>query len=481
MESEDKSAVAVRWSGQIAFVLAAAASAVGLGNLWRFPYLAARYGGGTFLCIYLALTVTLGFTLMVTEIALGRKTRASPLAAYAKLHPRWGFLGVLATLVSLIILPYYCVIGGWVVKYCLVYLQALATGASADSVAAVDPGFFARFIGDGFAPYGYAMAFAAACAGVVALGVKRGIEKSNLVMMPLLIALSAGLFCYVVRLPGALDGIKYFLLPGTRALRGPDGDFSFVMLAKTVIGAIGQMFYSLSLAMGIMITYGSYMRREDSIERSVRRIELFDSLVAVLAGLVIVPVVYVFAVRTGTPVEEAMNAGPGLVFITLPKVFALLGGAGVCVGAAFFTLVVFAAATSAISMSEACVAACAERLRLSRGAAVAVVAAEVAVGALAPALGYGLWSGVRIGDMQLLDLFDFFAGNLLMPVVAVLTCVFAGHVLGPQTVVEECTAAGNRFSVRGYPLWLRYLAPLLVLVILVSEICRVCKIGKWTI
>lgn len=481
MEIEDKSAAPVRWSGQIAFVLAAAASAVGLGNLWRFPYLAARYGGGVFLFVYLALTVTLGFTLMVTEIALGRKARASSLSAYARLHPRWGFLGVLATLVSLVILPYYCVIGGWVLKYCLVYLQALFAGVSAAETAAVAPGFFEQFIGDGFAPYLFAMAFAAVCAAVVALGVKRGIEKSNLVMMPLLLLLSVGLVCYVVRLPGAVDGIKYFLLPDARALCGADGSFSFAMLAKTVVGAIGQMFYSLSLAMGIMITYGSYMRRSDSIERSVRRIEFFDSLVAVLAGLIIVPVVYVFAVKTGTPVEEAMNAGPGLVFITLPKVFALLGSAGTYVGATFFVLVVFAAATSAISMAEACVAACAERLRVRRGCAVAIIAAEVALGALAPALGYGVWAKVRIGGMQLLDLFDFFAGNILMPAVAVLTCVFAGHVLGPKTIVDECTVEGRRFSVRSYPLWVRYIAPLLVLSILVSEICRVFKIGNWSI
>ena len=333
------------WSGQLAFVLAAAASAIGLGNLWRFPYLAAQYGGGTFIAIYLGLVVTLGFTLMVSEVAIGRKTQQSQLTAYSRLHRGWGFIGFLGTVVPLLIVPYYCVIGGWVLKYFVTYCQMAFCGAAPMGEAAAESGaFFSAFISANFAPFGYGSLFVLASALVIVLGVKNGIERSNLVLMPALFLLAIAISAYVICLPGTGDGLKYYLVPSMDAL-SVNGAFSFAQLGKTILGAMGQMFYSLSLAMGIMITYGSYMRREDSIERCVRRIEVFDTLIAVIAGLMIIPVVYMFAIKTGTPVKEAMNAGPGLMFITLPKVFATLGAAGPWVGLAFFALVIFAALT----------------------------------------------------------------------------------------------------------------------------------------
>ena len=342
------------WSGQLAFVLAAAASAIGLGNLWRFPYLAAQYGGGTFILVYLCLVVTLGFTLMVTEISIGRMTAQSQLTAYGRLRRGWGFVGFLGTLIPLLITPYYCVIGGWVLKYLVAYARMAFTGAAPMGEAAAGSGaFFTSFVTAPFAPFGYAMVFVLACAGVIVMGVKNGIERSNLVMMPILFLMAIAISVYVVCLPGTGDGLRYYLVPNMDCLRDAAGNFSPALLGKTILGAMGQMFYSLSLAMGIMITYGSYMKKSDSIERCVRRIEIFDTLIAVVAGLMIIPVVYMFAVKTGTPVKEAMNAGPGLMFITLPKVFATLGASGAWVGLAFFLLVTFAAATSAISLFEA--------------------------------------------------------------------------------------------------------------------------------
>ena len=370
MDMEQKRA---SWSGQLAFVLAAAASAIGLGNLWRFPYLAAQYGGGTFILVYLCLAVTLGFTLMLTEIAIGRKTAQSPLTAYSKLHRRWGFLGWLGTIIPLLIVPYYCVIGGWVLKYFVTYAQMAFGGVTPADLAgdaALANHFFASFTSAPFAPFGYGMLFILACAGVIILGVKNGIEKSNLVMMPLLFLLAIGISIYVICLPGSGDGLKYYFIPSLDSLRvvGTDGKavFSFAQLGKTILGAMGQMFYSLSLAMGIMITYGSYMRKEDAIEKCVRRIEIFDTLIAVIAGLMIIPVVYLFAVKTNTPIKEAMGQGPGLMFITLPKVFATLGKVGPWMGTMFFGLVIFAALTSAISLYEACVASVCDLLQLGR-------------------------------------------------------------------------------------------------------------------
>ncbi|MGN0854337.1 MAG: sodium-dependent transporter [Kiritimatiellia bacterium] len=471
------------WSGQMAFVLASAASAIGLGNLWRFPYLAAQYGGGIFLVVYLLLVVTLGFTLMLTEIALGRKTQQSQLTAYARLRRGWGFVGCFATVVPILIVPYYCVIGGWVMKYFTAYAQMAFTGAELMGAEAADADvFFSGFIGANFAPFGYGLVFIFACAAVIVLGVKNGIEKSNLVLMPILFGLAIAISVYVVCLPGSREGVRYYLVPNMGCLRDADGNFSLMTLGKTILGAMGQMFYSLSLAMGIMVTYGSYMKKSDPIEKSVRRIELFDTFIALVAGLMIIPVVYMFAVKTGTPVREAMNAGPRLMFVTLPKVFAMLGPAGNWLGLAFFALVIFAAATSAISLYEACVAAFCDILKLARNSATLFVGALICFLSVFSALGFGVWGDIRPFGMDFLSFFDFTTSCVLMPVSAVLTCIFVGWVLKPAGIIEECEAEGHVFKAKGfYAFLVKYVAPAFVLAILVSEICRRLGIGDWSI
>lgn len=471
------------WSGQLAFVLAAAASAIGLGNLWRFPYLAAQYGGGMFIVIYLALVVTLGFTLMLTEIAVGRKTQQSQLTAYSRLRRGWGFIGILGTIIPLLIVPYYCVIGGWVLYYFRAYCQMAFAGADLMGAGAAGSGaFFSSFISAPFAPFGYGMVFIFACAAVIVLGVKNGIEKSNLVMMPVLFLMAVAISVYVVTMPGSGQGLRYYLVPNMSCLTTPDGKFSIALLGKTLLGATGQMFYSLSLAMGIMITYGSYMKKCDSIERCVRRIEIFDTLIALIAGLMIIPVVYLFAVKTGTPVNEAMNAGPGLMFITLPKVFASLGSSGAWVGMAFFLLVIFAAATSAISLYEACVASVCDHLKINRKAATFFTGALILFLSVFSALGYGAWAKVTVFGMQFLDFFDFITNSVLMPVVAAVTCVFVGWVLKPKAIIDECEAGGHAMKAKGfYSFMVRYLAPALMVALLVSEVCRALNIGGWSI
>ncbi len=470
------------WSGQLAFVLAAAASAIGLGNLWRFPYLAAQYGGGTFIVVYLCLVVTLGFTLMLSEIAIGRKTQQSQLTAYSRLHSGWGFIGFLGTVVPLLIVPYYCVIGGWVLKYFMTYCQmAFAGAAPMGEAAAQSKEFFGAFISAPFAPFGYGSLFVLVCAAVIVMGVKNGIERSNLVLMPALFILALAISAYVICLPGTGDGLKYYFVPSMDAL-SVNGSFSFAQLGKTILGAMGQMFYSLSLAMGIMITYGSYMRKGDSIEKCVRRIEVFDTLIAVIAGLMIIPVVYMFAVKTGTPVKEAMNAGPGLMFITLPKVFATLGAAGPWVGFAFFALVIFAALTSAISLYEACVASFCDLLHLTRGAATFFTGTIVLFLATFSALGYGPWADVTVCGQQFLDFFDFITNSVLMPIIAAATCIFIGWVLKPEVIEAEVETDGNSFKSKVlYRFMVKYFAPLFVIAILVSEVCRYFKIGGWSI
>lgn len=471
------------WSGQLAFVLAAAASAIGLGNLWRFPYLAAQYGGGTFIVVYLGLVVTLGFTLMLSEIAIGRKTQQSQLTAYSKLRQGWGLVGFVSTLIPILIVPYYCVIGGWVLKYFVTYARMAFTGVSPMGEAAVNSGaFFTAFISANFAPFGYGILFVLACATVIVLGVKNGIEKSNIVLMPILMFLALAISIYVMTLDGAAEGIKYYLVPNMDCLKGADGQFSVAVLGKTILGAMGQMFYSLSLAMGIMVTYGSYMRKGDSIEKSVRRIEIFDTFIALVAGMMIIPVVYMFAVKSGTPVKEAMGAGPGLMFITLPKVFAMLGKTGTWLGMAFFALVIFAAMTSAISLFEACVASVCDLLHIDRKAATFFTGALIGFLATFSALGYGAWGDVTICGQQFLDFFDFVTNSVLMPIVAAASCIFIGWVIKPAAIAEEVEHEGHPFKAKAfYSFMVKYFAPLLVTAILISEICRYFKIGGWSI
>ena len=457
------------WSGQLAFVLAAAASAIGLGNLWRFPYLAAKYGGGVFIAVYVALSLTLGFTLLVTEIAIGRYSRQSQLTAFNRLgHPRWNFLGVLSTVVPLFILPYYNVIGGWVAKYFVAYVRLVAGGGTSIENPQA---FFDSFVTAPWDPFAYMAVFTVVTCAVIVMGVKNGIEKSNIVMMPLLLLMAVGLAVYIGCLPGAGEGIRFYLVP----------DFSSCdNIGKVVLGAMGQMFYSLSLAMGIMITYGSYMRRRDGIPRAAVRIVAADTFVAVLSGFMIIPVVVLFAAKSGAG-RAAIDAGPGLMFVTLPKVFSSLGAAGQWLALAFFVLVLFAAFTSAISMTEACVAALCDFFHVKRNTSVATVCAWcITVGSLS-AFGYGRWSGFRPFGMPALDFFDG-AMNVLTPVVAALICIFVGWVALPRTVVEEVEAEGGRFRCkRLYNFMIRYFAPILLLAILASEVCRSLGIGGWSI
>ena len=458
------------WSGSVAFVLAAAASAIGLGNLWRFPYLAAKYGGGVFIAVYLALSLTLGFTLLVTEIAIGRYSRQSQLTAFRALgHPHWNFLGVLSTVVPLFILPYYNVIGGWVVKYFVAYLKIVM--GCGNSLADPKP-FFDTFIAAPWDPFLCMTIFTAISSIVIVMGVKNGIEKANLVMMPILLFMAIGLAVYVAFLPGAVEGIRYYLVP----------DFSSCdNIGKVILGAMGQMFYSLSLAMGIMITYGSYMRRCDSVPKASVRIVAADTFVAVLSGFMIIPVVVMFAVKSGGG-RAAIDAGPGLMFVTLPRVFASLGVAGAWIGFLFFVLVLFAAFTSAISMTEACVAAVCDFFRISRNASVAAVCTwTVALGAVS-AFGYGRWAGFHPCGMPALEFFDT-SMNILTPIVAALICAFVGWVLGPKRILAECRRDGSAvdFFKVFYVVMVKFVAPLLVLAILVSEVCRIFGIGGWKI
>lgn len=451
METNSSTKEKSGFGSKLGFILAAAGSAVGLGNIWRFPYLAAKYGGGIFLLIYLILAVTFGFSLMITEIAIGRKTGKSVIGAYSSINKKFSPLCWLAAFVPVIITPYYCVIGGWVLKYLVTF--AAGQGASAGG----DGSFFSGFIGSAGQPAVFFLIFLFATAAVVMLGVEKGIERISKFMMPVLVLLTIGIAIYTLTLDGAAEGLKYYLLPNLKGFTG-------ATLLKTIAAAMGQLFYSMSLAMGIMVTYGSYMRKEDSLEQSVRQIEIFDTGIAILAGLIIVPAVFVFSGGDAS----ALNAGPSLMFITLPNVFDSMAG-GQIVGAVFFILVALAAMTSSISLMETVVSIIMEKFRMKRIPACLITVLVCLLLGMLSVLGYSSWSGVEVFGMQFLDFFDFISNNIMMPIVALLTCILIGWVVKPKYVEDEVLVSQKNFRARTLlSVMLRFVCPVCMIIILLT-------------
>lgn len=452
------------FTGSIGFVLAAAGSAVGLGNIWRFPYLAAKDNGGLFLLCYLVLVVTFGFALLTTEIAIGRKTKQSPLTAYSKINKKMGGIGSIATLVPVIILPYYCCIGGWVLKYFFTFL----TGQG--QVAATD-GYFTSYISEQWQPIIWLVVYLVITSLTVFCGVNKGIEKMSKILMPILLILIMGISIYSLTLSytdangvtrTGLEGLKIYIIPNF-------SDITFKDFFVTLMDAMGQLFFSISVAMGIMVAYGSYVADDTNLIKSINQIEIFDTVVAFLAGLMIVPSVYVFMST------EGMSAGPGLMFVSLPKIFNAMGEFGEIIGALFFLMVIFAAITSSVSIMEPIVASFMDRFHLSRKKAVIIVTVYALVLGTLICLGYNLlYFEVKLpnGSVgQLLDVFDYISNNILMPIVAILTCILIGWVAKPKTIIDEVTKNGEKFRRKNlYIVMIKFLAPVLLFALLLQAL-----------
>ena len=452
------------FSGSIGFVLAAAGSAVGLGNIWRFPYLAAKDGGGLFLVIYLILALTFGFTLLTTEISIGRKTKQSPLTAYAKLHKKSGFLGVIACLVPVIIMPYYCVIGGWVIKYFVAFL----TG---EGMKTAEDGYFTNFITGETEPIIMLAVFFFATAFIIFRGVNKGIEASSKIIMPILLLLVVGISIFsltmsykdgdVVRT--GLQGFKIYVIPD---LTGMTLKEFFTVL----VDAMGQLFYSLSVAMGIMIAYGSYVKDNANLTKSINQIEIFDTVVAFLAGVMIIPAVFTFMGKEGMAAS-----GPSLMFVSLSKVFAAMGSIGNVIGCMFFAMVLFAALTSAVSVMEAVVSSLMDKFKLSRTKAAIIESVIALAGGIVVCLGYNkLYFEIKLPNgtkAQILDVMDYISNNVLMPVVAIGTCILIGWILKPKTVIDEIEKNGNRMGRKKlYVVMVKYIAPILLVILLLKSL-----------
>ncbi len=452
------------FTGSLGFVLAAAGSAVGLGNIWRFPYLAAKDGGGLFLVIYLLLAVTFGFTLLTTEISIGRLTKQSPLTAYNKVKKGWGWLGICASLVPVIIMPYYCVIGGWVVKYFIAYL----TGHGAET--AVD-GYFTGYITSDYQPILLMAVFLAVVAFIIFRGVDKGIESSSKIIMPVLILLVVGIaiFSLTIKHTDAegvtrtgWEGFKIYIVPNFDGLT-VKGFFTILL------DAMGQLFFSLSVAMGIMIAYGSYVKDDANLVKSINQIEIFDTGVAFLAGAMIVPAVFTFM---GT---DGMGSGPSLMFVSLPKVFAAMGKVGNIIGCLFFAMVLFAALTSAVSVMEAIVACLMDKFHLSRTKAGIIEGIIALVGGIVVCLGYNkLYFDIVLPNgahAQILDIMDYISNNALMPIVAIGTCVLIGWVVKPKVIIDEVEKTGQKFSRKIlYTIMVKFVTPILLIILLLKSL-----------
>lgn len=449
---ESKAGVRGKFSGRIGYVLAVAGSAVGLGNIWRFPYLAAKYGGGMFLLVYLILTVTFGYVLIVSETALGRMTKKGPVGAFhsfGKSLP-FHFGGWINAVVPMIIVPYYCVIGGWILKFLIEYLRGNAGILAGD-------GYFSEFIASSGNVEFWFLLFTFFVFAVILAGVEQGVERVTKVMMPVLVVLAVFVAIYVMTRPGAFEGVKYFLVPNFE-------NFSWM----TVVAAMGQMFYSLSIAMGVLYTYGSYIDKEMDIEKSTSQVEIFDTGIAMLGGLMIIPAVFAFSGGD----MATLKAGPSLTFITLPKIFASMS-AGVVIAIAFFLMFLFAALTSAISIMEASVATLQDELHLSRAKSCLIMVVVTFVLGSASALGYGIWDGVRILGMQFLDFFDFLTNSIMMPLGALATCFLILRVVGIKKIEEEVEISSAFHRKKLYCFFLKYLAPICIAIILLSSIANV--------
>ena len=440
------------FSGKIGFVLSAAGASVGLGNIWRFPYLAAKYGGGIFLIVYIFLAMTFGYTMIIAETALGRMTKKSPVGAYDSFgKSKWLSLGGwINAIIPILIVPYYSVIGGWVIKYLAEYL-----GGQTQLVA--QDGYFGEFISNGLSPEICFIVFSVIVIAIIYAGVQNGIERVSKFMMPILVVLSVIIAVYSVTRPGAIEGVKYFLVPNVK-------NFSWM----TVVTAMGQMFYSLSIAMGILVTFGSYMRKETEIEAATEQVEIFDTAIAIMAGLMIIPAVFSFSGGDAA----TLQAGPSLMFITIPKVFASMGF-GTLTGVLFFVLVLFAALTSSIALTESAVSTFEDEFKWSRKKSTTIIGLIiVSLGSLS-ALGYGPLAEVTIIGMQFLDFFDFLTNTVMMPIAAIATCLLVSRVIGVEKIEEEVTADGAPFKRKKiFAFMIRFLCPVFAAIILISSIAN---------
>ena len=439
----------VTLGGKLSAVLVAAGSSVGLGNIWRFPYVAGENGGGAFLLIYIGCVLLLGLPIMVAEFAVGRSTRRNAVGAYHALDRRWSFIGYNSVLAAFLILGFYFVVSGWTAEYTVHSLTGeLARHTTAEEYTSL----FERFITNPWRPLLYTLLFILATHAVIALGVQKGIERSAKVLMPLLFVILIALSIHALLMPGAGEGLRFLFYP----------DFSKVT-ASTLLTALGQAFFSLSVGIGTMVTYASYFKPDTNLRHTALNVSLLDTLVAVLAGVIIFPAVFTAGI--------APTSGPSLVFITLPGIFNGMPLSMVW-STVFFLLLVVAAITSTISLHEVITAYLHEEWHLSRRAAAWLTTGATALLATLASLSLGVLGGWRIFGLTLFDALDFATANILLPLGGLFTCLFVGWKLDPARLHDEVTNGGKlRFRIYGLFIFLlRWVCPIILLLVFLDNL-----------
>ena len=433
------------FTGSLSFILTAAGTAVGLGCIWRFPYLAAEHGGGIFILCYVAILLTLGITLLAVEFSIGRKTGVGVLDAFGKLNPKFGFLGIICVLVCALSQPYFAVLGACITKYGFLYL-------SGEGEAAAEAGFYSTYITSNFEPLLWLMLYIAVAAVIVYFGVQEGIERVCKIVMPIEVFLIAILAFDCLSLPGALDGLVYFLAPNFDNFT-PDA----------VLAALGQVFYSLSLGLGVMVTFGSYLSKKVNVIKSSCSTVFFTFLVSMLAGALIVPASYLYT--HGDPAA----VGSGGMFESLPMIFDMMPF-GTVSGGAFFILLSLAALTSTIAEFEVIVTALKDRLGFSRVKGVIIMSVYTLILGGFISLGYGALNWIRIGDMYLLEFFDFMSGTILMPLMVFFTCILVAYFIKPKVILDEMNLKENGLARKGLWFMLKFVCPACIAVIFITNI-----------
>lgn len=436
------------WSSKFGFLMAAVGSAVGLGNIWRFPYIAGQYGGAIFLIIYIIVVAVLGFSMLTLELVIGRNRNANVLDAFEmgkkkKITP----IGWLCIFTPFLIVSYYNVIGGWIVKYLVGYIGGGGFVNDTGDYSAV----FGNFISDPVWSSVFTVIFIALCAVVLIFGVQKGIEKVSKVLMPALFFILVFVAIVSLTMDGALEGLKYLFVPNFESME----EYGILNILNA---AMGQAFFSLSVGMGIAVTYGSYLKKDQNIPKSAAIICGFDTLVAVFAGLAIIPAVFSAGI--------APTEGTGLVFVALPAVFKTLGGFGIVIAVLFFVLILFAAWTSAISLLEVLIAAVEEKTKLGRKGSTALVVGVVFVTSIIVSLSQG-----NVIPTDLLTLFDNITNKILLPVTGILMCIFLVAKIGMQNAKDELLL--NCKSRKWADVWgfiIKFVTPILIAFIFVMGI-----------
>ena len=446
------------FGSKLGAILAAAGSAVGLGNIWRFPIETGQNGGAAFIIIYIACVLLLGIPIMMSEFFIGRHTHTNTAGAYRKLAPGtpWKWVGRLGVLTGFVILSYYSVVAGWTAEY-----TRLAIGNCFEGKSAMDyPAIFNDFVSNPWKPVAWLLAFISVTHIIVVRGVKGGIEKFSKVMMPALFIILIVLAVCSATLPGASQGLEFLFKP----------DFSKIT-GSVVLNAMGQAFFSLSLGLGCLCTYGSYFASDTNIGKTALNVSLIDTFVAIMSGLIIFPAVF----NAGYAISSN-DIGPSLLFITMPNVFQQAFGnvplLSYGVSVLFYFLLVVAALTSTISMHEVVTAYVSEEFNMNRRKAATIVTTACSTVGIVCALSFGPFAGVKLFDMTIFDLFDYVSSNIFLPVGGMFISIFAGWYLDKKIVRDEITNYGSLRApyLRFIIFILRYFAPVAIAIILLNQL-----------